>query len=110
MKKQTGYVSEYIEINGLEQYLLHYSVDPELPVLLFLHGGPGMAESTFAYAFQTDLSPLFSVVHWDQRGAGKTLSKLKGDTDYPTVDELLEDLLEIVQYLKRNTTDKKSRF
>ncbi|RUT48215.1 alpha/beta hydrolase [Paenibacillus anaericanus] len=101
MKKQTGYVSEYIEINGIEQYLLHYSVDPELPVLLFLHGGPGMAESTFAYAFQEDLSSLYSVVHWDQRGAGKTLSRVKGDTDYPTVDELLADLHKIVLYLKK---------
>lgn len=101
MGKQTGYVSEYIKINGIEQYLLHYRTDPVLPVLLFLHGGPGMAESIFAYTFQEGLSPLFTVVHWDQRGAGKTLTKNKKNISYPTVEELLEDLLEIVRHLKK---------
>ena len=92
-------ITEFIKINGIEQYLLYYpSVSPELPVLLFVHGGPGMAESTFAYAFQGDLSNYFTVVHWDQRGAGKTLTKTK-KTD-PTMDELLSDLLEVVRHLK----------
>lgn len=101
MKKLTGYVSEYIKINEIEQYLLHYRTDPALPVLLFLHGGPGMAESTFAYAFQEGMSQLFTVVHWDQRGAGKTLTKNKKNVGYPTVDELLVDTLGVVRYLKK---------
>lgn len=100
MKDHNDYHSEYVNINGIEQYLLHCSSDPALPVLLFLHGGPGMAESTFAYAFQKGLFPLFTIVHWDQRGTGKTLTKNK-NSSYPTVDELLEDLLEIVRYLKK---------
>ncbi len=100
MKKQSNYFSEYIEINGIEQYLLHYNANPEYPVLLFLHGGPGMAESTFAYAFQDNLSSLFTVVHWDQRGAGKTLTKTSQKNKYPSMDELLDDLLKVVQYLK----------
>ncbi len=101
MKKQKDFFSEYVMINGIEQYLLHYSTNGELPVILFLHGGPGMSESTFAYAFQNDLSNLFSVVHWDQRGAGKTLTKSKRNNNYPSVDELLDDLFEIVNYLKK---------
>lgn len=101
MKERNDYHSEYVNINGIEQYLLHCSSDPALPVLLFLHGGPGMAESTFAYAFQKGLSPLFTIVHWDQRGAGKTLTRNKKNSSYPTVDELLDDLLEIVRCLKK---------
>ncbi|BAE81812.1 alpha/beta fold hydrolase [Desulfitobacterium hafniense] len=101
MKKQNNFTSEYIKINGTLQYLLHYCTDPALPVLLFLHGGPGMAESTFAYAFQEGMSQLFTVVHWDQRGAGKTLTKNKKNVGYPTVDELLVDTLEVVRYLKK---------
>jgi pimeloyl-ACP methyl ester carboxylesterase len=65
---------------------------------LFIHGGPGISESTFSYAFQEGISDLYTVVHWDQRGAGKTLSKSKNI--YPTIDELLDDLLRIVKYLK----------
>lgn len=104
MKKHNNYTSEYIKINGIEQYLLHYATDPALPVMLFLHGGPGMAESTFAYAFQEGMFSLFTVVHWDQRGAGKTLTK---NTDYPTVDELLLDTLEVVRYLKKKYSKEK---
>lgn len=107
MKKQNEYFSEYIEINGAEQYLLHYSANPECPILLFLHGGPGMAESNFAYAFQDDLSSSFTVVYWDQRGAGKTLTKASKKNAYPSIDELLDDLLKLVQYLKIKYNKKK---
>lgn len=107
MKKQKDYFSEYIKINGIEQYLLHYSTNAELPVLLFLHGGPGMSESTFAYAFQKELSGLFNIVHWDQRGAGKTLTKDRKISNYPSVDELIDDLLEIVYYLKKKYNKEK---
>ncbi len=99
MKTKTNFTAEYVIINGINQFLLHYTnKNSELPVLLFIHGGPGMSESTFSYAFQEALSDLYTVVHWDQRGAGKTLSKNK--EMYPTMDELLADLLEVVNYLK----------
>lgn len=101
MKKQNDYFSEYIKINGIEQYLLHHTISAELPVLLFLHGGPGMAESAFAYAFQKELSSFFNIVHWDQRGAGKTLSKAKTNSNYPSCEELIDDLFQIVIYLKK---------
>lgn len=107
MKKQNDYYPEYIKINGIEQYLLHHTINTDLPVLLFLHGGPGMSESTFAYAFQKDLSSLYNIVHWDQRGAGKTLTKTKRNSNYPSVDELLDDLLEIVNYLKKKYNKEK---
>ncbi len=107
MSKQRNYLSEYVNVNGIEQYLLHYSSSDEHPVLLFLHGGPGMSESTFAYAFQKNLSGLFTVVHWDQRGSGKTLTRAKGNKNYPTVYELLDDLFEVVQYLKEKYNKEK---
>lgn len=99
MRKKINYIEEYVNINGIDQFLLHYiNMNPELPVLLFIHGGPGMSESTFSYAFQEGISDLYTVVHWDQRGAGKTLSKNKNI--YPTMDELLDDFLQVVKYLK----------
>ncbi|WP_346846835.1 alpha/beta hydrolase [Clostridium sp. UBA871] len=107
MKKQNDYSSEYIKINGIEQYLLHHTISAELPVLLFLHGGPGMPESTFAYAFQKELSSFFNIVHWDQRGAGKTLTKSKRNSNYPSCEELIDDLFEIVNYLKKKYNKEK---
>ncbi len=96
-KKGWTYYEEYVEINGISQYLLHSGMDKEKPVLLFLHGGPGTAESLFGYLMQ-QAEEFFTIVHWDQRGAGKTL--IKNPQAYPTMELMLADLLEIVQYLK----------
>jgi len=96
-KKAMG-VEEYVLINGIHQYLFHSGTTDENPVLLFLHGGPGSAASLFAHAFQETWEELFTVIHWDQRGTGKTLTK--NPEHYPTLDVLLQDVLEIVHYLK----------
>ena len=96
-KKAVG-IEEYVLINGIHQYLFHSGTTDENPVLLFLHGGPGSAASLFAHAFQDKWEELFTVVHWDQRGTGKTLTK--NPQSYPTLDVLLHDVLEIVHYLK----------
>ena len=96
-KKSRG-IEEYVEINGIPQYLFQSSTSDAHPVLLFLHGGPGSAASLFAHAFQAGWEDLFTVVHWDQRGSGKTLTR--NPRAYPTVDLLLQDVLEIARYLK----------
>lgn len=99
MKSKKDYTEEYVNINGFDQYLLHHTcADSEQPVLLFIHGGPGLAESTFSYVFQKEISELYTVIHWDQRGTGKTLSKNKNI--YPSIYEELDDLYQVVQYLK----------
>lgn len=44
MKKKApipdNFTETYIAVNGIEEYTLHYTAAPELPVLLFVHGGP----------------------------------------------------------------------
>lgn len=99
------FIAEYVPINGIDQFLFHSGTNCENPVMLFLHGGPGSAESLFTRAFQEKWEEIYTVVHWDQRGAGKTLAKNPGKR--PTVDLLLEDLFEIIQYLKRKYNKQK---
>ncbi|HBF38797.1 MAG TPA: alpha/beta hydrolase, partial [Firmicutes bacterium] len=89
----------------IEQYLFHSGTNNDNPVMLFLHCGPGLAYSPFAHVFQEKWEDLFTVVHWDQRGAGKTLTK--NSDQYPTLDLLLKDLLEIIQYLKQKYNQQK---
>lgn len=96
-KKAMG-VEEYVLINGIHQYLFHSGTTDENPVLLFLHGGPGSSAALFAHVFQANWEELFTVIHWDQRGTGKTLTK--NPKAYPTVDVLLQDLWELIHYLK----------
>ncbi|MDF2882816.1 MAG: alpha/beta hydrolase [Clostridiaceae bacterium] len=103
--KRLIYFDEYVSINGINQYLFHSGTKYDNPVILFLHGGPGSAESLFAYAFQEKWEDIFTVVHWDQRGSGKTLTK--NPDKYPTIDLMIKDLFEIIQYLKKKYNKQK---
>lgn len=106
-KKEITSTEEYVEINGIHHYLLHLEGDKENPILLFLHGGPGSAESIFAHLMQENWEKNYTVVHWDQRGAGKTLTKNPSKDHYPTLHLHLEDLHGIVTYLKKKYNKKK---
>lgn len=91
------YFEEYKKINGIYQYLFHAGTSYENPVLLYLHGF-GTAESTQTNIFQKKWEEIFTVVHLDQRGAGKTF--IKNQAEEPTLELQLQDVHETVEYLK----------
>lgn len=98
--KNIKVTEEYIELNGIKQYILHLESSKDKPVLLFLHGGPGAAESLSAHLMQENWEKKYTVVHWDQRGAGKTLSKNFSNNSFPTIEILIDDLKQLIDYLK----------
>lgn len=102
--KKLIHIEEYVRINDIDQYLLHSGSDMGNPVMLFLHGGPGNAESLFEYTME-EWEDIYTVVHWDQRGAGKTY--IRNPQSYPTVDIMLQDLYEVVKYLKKKYNKQK---
>lgn len=61
---------EAVTINGNTQWLLMRGADSTKPVLLFLHGGPGLPEASLLVGHE--LEKKFVVVNWEQRGAGKS--------------------------------------
>src|SRR4051812_234546 len=64
---------KYVHVGGIEQWITIRGDDRKNPVLLLLHGGPGDATNPWGYAgFRTWLR-YFTLVQWDQRGAGRTL-------------------------------------
>ncbi|MCL2035676.1 MAG: alpha/beta hydrolase [Oscillospiraceae bacterium] len=92
------YTEEYIEINDITQYFLHYP-SPQKEVAIMLHGGPGQSEAHLAYS----LRPYWdfcNVVYYDQRGAGKTQIKNKSKPDSITLEALMADLKQTIQYVK----------
>lgn len=103
--KRLIYLEEFIPINGIKQFLFHLGTSYDNPVMLFLHGGPGSAESLFTRAFQEKWEEIYTVVHWDQRGTGKTLTK--NPDKLPTIDLILQDLFEVIQYLKKKYNKQK---
>lgn len=88
-----------VEINGDRQYLLIRGEDTSKPVLLFLHGGPGMPAMYLAHAFQRPLEKDFVVVHWDQRAAGKSYRK-DIDPALITVSQLVSDAEAVIVHLQ----------
>ncbi|HEY2782315.1 MAG TPA: alpha/beta hydrolase [Steroidobacteraceae bacterium] len=63
---------ERVTLGGTPQWILIRGHDAAKPIVLFLHGGPGMPSMYLAHAFQGPLEEDFVVVHWDRRGAGKS--------------------------------------
>jgi pimeloyl-ACP methyl ester carboxylesterase len=89
---------ERIRIGGVDQYILIRGNDASLPVLLFLHGGPGMPAMYVAHAFQGELEKEFVVVQWDRRGAGK--SYREDVTSTLTSEQLVADTVEVTNRVR----------
>jgi len=88
-----------LNVNGDTQYLLVRGANRNLPVLLFVHGGPGMPAMYLAHDFQRELETHFVVVHWDQRASGKSF-KADSDPDQLSTSLLLSDMEVVVDHLR----------
>ncbi len=90
----------HISINGVEQGMFIKSKNNANPVLLFIHGGPGMPEYFLTQSYPTGLEDYFTVCYWEQRGAGLSYS-----SDIPaetlTEEQLISDILEVTKYLRK---------
>lgn len=88
----------FVNINGLDQGMMVKSQDKSLPVLLYLHGG--MPDYFLTHRYPTGLESIFTVVWWEQRGAGISYDPhISRDT--LTVEQLICDTLEVTHYLRR---------
>lgn len=65
----------FVSLNGSPQWVTIQSEDCRRPVLLFIHGGPGNPLSPFAQALYGPWAQDFTLVQWDQRGAGRSYGK-----------------------------------
>src|SRR5215467_8193108 len=93
--------ARFVEIGGIPQWISIRGEDRNNPVLLFLHGGPGDATNPWGYAgFRTWLKQ-FTVVQWDQRGAGRTLGR-NGPAIGPTItiEQMVRDGIELTELLR----------
>lgn len=90
---------EQVNLGGLDQWILIRGRDASEPVLLFLHGGPGSPEMPVMPQYAGGLEDHFVVVHWDQRGAGKSWSADIPE-DSMTIERFVEDGIELVDLLR----------
>ena len=52
--------------------------DATRAAIILVHGGPGSAELAIGWTFQRGWEDYFTVVQWDQRGAGQTDVQILG--------------------------------
>ena len=95
--------ASFISIGGIEQWVTIRGQDRANPVLLVLHGGPGDVTNPWTFALFAPWEKHFTVVQWDQRGAGRTFSRT-GPTVAPTMtlDRMAEDGFELLDYLRKH--------
>jgi len=93
---------EPVRIGGIEQWIEVRGQNVNNPILLFIHGGPGFAFIPLAGDFQGPWEKNFTVVEWDQRGAGKTYASNDKELQRRTmnVPQMEQDTLEVVNYLR----------
>jgi proline iminopeptidase len=93
---------EPVRIGGIDQWIEVRGQNVNNPVLLWIHGGPGIAFIPLAGAFQDPLEKYFTVVQWDQRGAGKTYGSNDKELQRQTMNipQMEQDTLEVANYLR----------
>ena len=85
-----------MNLNGVPQFVSIRGEKKEAPLLVYLHGGPGDAALPLVMKYNKMLEQQFTVVVWEQRGAGKSYYKFIGPV---AIDDLLNDLHVLVNYL-----------
>jgi pimeloyl-ACP methyl ester carboxylesterase len=91
---------EAVRLGGVDQWIQIRGRDTSNPVLLFLHGGPGTPGMPLGHVFQDAWEDHFTVVHWDQRGAGKSYSD-RVPRESLTIAQLVADAEELIGHLRR---------
>ena len=86
-----------ISIGGVGQKIHIRGEKRTNPVLLFLHGGPGISNRDSVVNREKDLCDVFTIVAWDQRGTGGSYWGVKKET--LNLEQLISDAAELVEYL-----------
>ena len=89
----------FVDIHGIEQWLTIRGADRANPVLLML-GGPGAAFSAFTPLYAS-WERHFTVVQWDQPGAGATQGRNGDATTGPlTIERLVRDGVAVLELVR----------
>lgn len=86
-------------IGGVDQWLTVRGQDRANPVIVFVHGGPASPATPSLWQFQRPLEDYFTVVNYDQRGAGKSYLETPPEQvrESLTIERYVDDTIEIAQ-------------
>ena len=90
----------YVKIGGIDQWVQIRGQDRNNPVLLCLHGGPGATWLPLTAVF-APWEKDFTVVQWDQRGAGKSLEASGASiSSTMSIGRMADDGIELAELLR----------
>lgn len=98
--------TEQLNVRQSKQWISYFGNDSAKTVILFVHGGPGSPLMMFSESFDKELAKNFLVVHWDQRGAGKSYTPEAFNKSL-SLKDYVADGLEVVKHLKEKLPGKK---
>jgi pimeloyl-ACP methyl ester carboxylesterase len=97
----------FVQIGACAQWIRIRGEDRDNPVLLVLHGGPGIAFSAFTSRFRS-WEHDFTVVQWDQPGAGKTASRNgKAGSDTLSIEGMAQDGIQVTEWVLKHLKARK---
>lgn len=106
-----GGVQETFEVTlgGARQLVNVRGADRANPILLFVHGGPAAVEMPIAWAFQRPWEDHFTVVQWDQRGAGRSflLNDPAALASTLKPERYRDDAIELIELLRKRYGQRK---
>lgn len=92
----------YVTINGIGQWITITGARCDNPVILFIHGGPGNPLSPFADAIYQGWEQHYTLVQWDQRGAGMTYTQQRPTDDVPlSLEQMRDDGIAVTNYVRQ---------
>ncbi|MFJ7668961.1 alpha/beta fold hydrolase [Lysinibacillus sp. NPDC097195] len=97
---------EQVVINGTGHEMMIRGKDSSNPILIFVHGGPACSEIPYVRKYQKELEEQFTIIHYDQRGSGKSHHFFE-DYSNLTTDLLVEDLLALTNYISERFKQEK---
>lgn len=97
----------YVDIGGIKQWIQIRGENRANPVLLCVHGGPGGTWLPVTRLFR-EWEKDFTVVLWDERGAGKTLAATgPAIASTMTIERMTLDGLEVAEHLRQRLGQEK---
>lgn len=86
----------YVAVGGIAQWVTVHGKRCDRPIVLVVHGGPGNPLTPYADALFGGWQEEFTVVLWDQRGAGRTFARDPAAADTPlTLPQLTADGVDV---------------
>lgn len=97
-------IKEKVVLGGLPQQIHIRGESESLPVLLCLHGGPGVS-NRHSIMQTKELFDSFLTVAWDQRGTAGSYKGAKAED--LTISQLVSDANELIEYLRKKFSKEK---